>query len=204
MQADDLTHAKDFRRLSPASTAALLISLLFANKLWILDATSMSLYWVARLPIERPKATSPLAPRQTARTGQSDEVPPIPVAPTVSTRHRKIALSLAVLGATAAPFVFGTYKAKPIYVVQVPLTDQIRDLRRYFVYECKRQRRVYCEEDIERAAYERRLDLPKYLALNGGVAVTMFASVFALALLIPLMIRGCASLARRYWDWLNA
>jgi hypothetical protein len=33
----------------PASTALLLASML-APKLWMLDATSMSLYWVARLP----------------------------------------------------------------------------------------------------------------------------------------------------------
>jgi hypothetical protein len=34
----------------PASTALLIASIFFLNKLWALDCTSMSAYWVARLP----------------------------------------------------------------------------------------------------------------------------------------------------------
>ena len=34
----------------PASTAGLILSIYFLKGLWMLDATSMSLYWVARLP----------------------------------------------------------------------------------------------------------------------------------------------------------
>jgi hypothetical protein len=34
----------------PASTVGLLLSIYFFPKFWMLDATSMSLYWVARLP----------------------------------------------------------------------------------------------------------------------------------------------------------
>jgi hypothetical protein len=36
--------------LWPASTGWLIISILFANKLWISDATSMSLYWAVCFP----------------------------------------------------------------------------------------------------------------------------------------------------------
>src|SRR6266567_9238727 len=56
----------DYQRLEgrwPASTGWLIVSILFANKLWIGDVTSMSLYWVARLAIKRPREqTSHLSP----------------------------------------------------------------------------------------------------------------------------------------------
>ncbi|UGY27322.1 hypothetical protein HU675_0011485 [Bradyrhizobium septentrionale] len=41
------------KALTPASTAWLVVSIVFASKLWIADASSMSLYWVARLPLKR-------------------------------------------------------------------------------------------------------------------------------------------------------
>jgi hypothetical protein len=47
--------------------------------------------------------------------------------PTVRLRQWKIALSLAVVGALAAPFAFGTYKARPTYSVRVPLTAQEKE-----------------------------------------------------------------------------
>ena len=37
-------------RSEPASTAFLVISILFFPRIWIIDVTSVSLYWVARLP----------------------------------------------------------------------------------------------------------------------------------------------------------
>jgi hypothetical protein len=52
--------------------------------------------------------------------------------------------------------------------------------------------------------YEHHPDWPKYLALNGGVAAATFASIIALAFLIPMLVRGSAFLIRRYWKWLNA
>ncbi|MBN8978447.1 MAG: hypothetical protein J0I08_18405 [Rhizobiales bacterium] len=44
-----------------------------------------------------------------------------------SRRHKKIALSLAIVGALASPFVFRTYKASPLYAVWVPLTPQQKE-----------------------------------------------------------------------------
>jgi hypothetical protein len=52
--------------------------------------------------------------------------------------------------------------------------------------------------------YEHHRDWPKYLALNGGVAAATFASVFSLAFLVQMLIRGLAFSARRYWKRLNA
>src|ERR1019366_7405647 len=74
----------------PASTGWLIVSIIFASKLWIGDVTSMSLYWVARLPIERPKGQTSHAPRTA-----------LP-APGRSRRQWKIALSLAIFGALAS------------------------------------------------------------------------------------------------------
>ena len=104
----------DYQRLEgrwPASTGWLIVSILFANKLWIMDVTSMSLYWVARLPIERPKPTSPLRPKeQTSRASPSlRELRALrKVAPAGRRRHWKIALSLAIVGSFAGPFFFRT------------------------------------------------------------------------------------------------
>jgi hypothetical protein len=43
------------------------------------------------------------------------------------TRQWKIALSLAITGALAAPFVFRTYKARPTYSVWSPLTAREKE-----------------------------------------------------------------------------
>src|SRR6266567_8019957 len=101
----------DYQRLEgrwPASTGWLIVSILFANKLWIGDVTSMSLYWVARLPIKRPREqTSHLSPmRRPERAVLATAAPH-----GGRGRQWKIALSLAIVGALAAPFVFRTYKA---------------------------------------------------------------------------------------------
>src|SRR5260370_7813542 len=112
--------AAELGGLWPASTGCLISSILFADKLWLLDVTSMSLYWVARLPIERPKATSPLAPRRAARKPERATA----VATKGHRRQRKIALSLAIVSALAAPFVFRTYKERFIHSLSVPLTPQ--------------------------------------------------------------------------------
>jgi glycerol-3-phosphate acyltransferase PlsY len=52
--------------------------------------------------------------------------------------------------------------------------------------------------------YEYHSDMPKYLALNGGVAVATFAGVFVLALLIPMLTFYVTHMVRRYWRRLNA
>ena len=65
-----------------------------------------------------------------------------------------------------------------------------------------------CSRDKEKfelgGEYEYHLDRLKYLTLNFGTAIAAFISVFGLALLLPMLVRGCAFLALRYWKWLNA
>lgn len=196
-------------RAEPASTGWLIVSLVFATSLWISDVTSMSLYWVARLPIARTPYHSPLALTPAANRNAD-----IQRSPKVR-RARKIALSLAIIGALAGPFVFGSYRARPTYPVWMPLTEQEREnLSAYFQRNerCRRETRdasrIIChlawEEYEQGGKREYHPDLAKYLALNGGIAAATFISVFVLALLIPMMMRGFGSLARRYLQWLNA
>lgn len=135
---------------------------------------------------------------------------------TVGTRRlRKVALSLAVVGALAAPFAFGTYKARPTYSVWMPLTTQQKENLAAYLQNnnhCRRETddmgRIMCrllEEEYEQSGkHEYYPDLPKYLAVNGGAAAATFAVVFMLALLFPMVVRGVAFSFRRYWQWLNA
>jgi hypothetical protein len=51
---------------------------------------------------------------------------------------------------------------------------------------------------FDHTGYERQPDWLKYLALNAIAATATFISVFGLALLVPILIRGFAFLARRY------
>jgi len=203
-----LPASSDYQQLEgrwPASTGWLIISVLFANKLWIGDVTSMSLYWVARLPIARPVSRSPLAPNKSR---------PASIAPSGNRRPRKIALSLAIVGALAAPFVFRTYKARPTYAAWVPLTAQERDnLGVYLRGHCRTETRdigmnFICSEDRDEyehgGKYNYYPSLPTYLALNASIAAATFLSIFVLAFLIPILVRGIALLVRRYWKWLNA
>jgi hypothetical protein len=107
-------------RFAPASTGLLIVSIIFANKLWIMDATSMSLYWVARLPTERSKEqASPFAP--TASRHRAEDSVSDPQATARRRRQWKLALSLAIVGALAGPFIFRTYKARPEIRTALPL-----------------------------------------------------------------------------------
>jgi hypothetical protein len=132
-------------------------------------------------------------------------------------RQWKIALSLAVVGALAAPFVFRSYQAKPSYKVLVPLTAQEKEDFATLLAEtgyCGTHRSNSLDVascDLWKADYERGakfIDGPpsvfKYLILNVAVAAAAFVGVFGLAFLIPMLIRGVVILARRYWSWLNA
>jgi hypothetical protein len=118
----------------------------------------------------------------------------VPVAPTGHRRQWKIALSLAIVGVLAAPFVFRTYKFRPTYPAAA--------LQKSF--QCRESRSI-CEYNLRRdVEHERRFDPLKYIAVNVGVAAATFVSFFALAFLTPMFIHGLAFLARRYWKWLNA
>jgi hypothetical protein len=138
-------------------------------------------------------------------------------------RQWKIALSLAVVGALAAPFAFGTYKARPTYLVtvSVPLTAQEKErlaieLRSLDNDDCKirvvEPAGLICIRDADKAElesgtrkeYSDHADLPKYWAMNVGVAAATAVSLFGLTYLIPMLIRGVVFLVRRYWRWLNA
>ena len=159
----------------------------------------MSLYWVARLPSKRTKA---------------DRSALASVVPNSNRRHQRIALSLAIVGAVAAPFVFRTYKARPTYAVWLPLTAQEKEnLAVHLQNYCRREtgdiaRDVICslgrKEYEQGGKYESYPDLMKYLALNVSVAAAALVSVFGLAFLIPMLARGFAFLIQRYWKWLNA
>jgi hypothetical protein len=71
---------------------------------------------------------------------------------------------------------------------------------------------LICADDDIRAELESGMstrseshaDLPKYWMMNLGTATATAVSLFGLAFLIPVLIRGVAFLARRYWRWLNA
>jgi hypothetical protein len=65
-----------------------------------------------------------------------------------------------------------------------------------------------CNEDRDEyghgGKYNYYPSLPTYLALNASIAAATFLSIFVLAFLIPMLVRGIALLVRRYWKWLNA
>ena len=144
-------------------------------------------------------------------------------------RQWKIALSLAVVGALAAPFAFRTYKARPWYSVSVPLTAQEKEkLADQFLNSGKHCEDIavfpdqppegaffvpvgeddFCYEirvKLDRGATEEvRPDRSKYWMMNVGTAAATAVSLFGLTFLVPMLIRGVAFLARRYWRWLNA
>ena len=138
-------------------------------------------------------------------------------------RQWKIALSLAVAGAVAAPFVFGFYKMRPSSDEWVPLTaDQKTRISAYMVEtnDCETfaeqlrksppknlmtsndyLRNMICEGDLEKfrqgGEFKSHPSALKYLALNLAAAFCTALAIFALAYVVP-------ALARRYWRWLKA
>jgi hypothetical protein len=127
-------------------------------------------------------------------------------------KQRKIAISLAVVGAIAAPFVFEPYKAEPEGTIWEPLTVEDKDEMGAFVKSTNNcqtfpdgvtasptavQGCRYWQKALEEGGrYGPGPSAPLYLALNAAVAVVAFAVIFALTYLLP-------ALARRYWRWLN-
>jgi len=200
--------------LWPASTGWLIVSILFANKLWLIDVTSVSLYWVARLPIEWPKATSPLEPTQ-LRQGTEPSRLPHAAAPVRRKRQWKLALSLAILGALITPFGSQTYKLSRVHSVWVPLTGPEK-LELAFSLKHSNYCESYngttvadflCETEKrklqEGGDYKYYSDDLSYVALNVGASVAGFIIIFALTLLLPMFARGIAYIFRMYWVWLN-
>ena len=205
-----LVKNRDLENLSPASTGLLIASILFAKTLWILDATSMSLYWVARLPIDRPaKQDQHISLKQPIDRAYS-------VPKKVNRRTWKIALSLAIVGALAAPFISKAYKARPTYSVWVPLTAQqkqnlsdylennnwcesLRSQSTVSLFVCREGQQQF----LQGGEYQYHLDNIKYFGIIGGVIIATFITLFGLALLIPILFRGIANVIQRYLKWLD-
>jgi hypothetical protein len=119
-------------------------------------------------------------------------------------KQRKIAISLAVIGAISAPFVFATYEMDPEWRTWTPLTAAERqqiavNLARCHIAElsdegsvCHRERR-WLEEG---GYYPPTPSMFLYLLLNVAVAAAGFGIIFGLTYLLP-------ALGRRYWRWLH-
>ena len=127
-------------------------------------------------------------------------------------KQRKIAISLAVVGAIAAPFVFHTYKTRPpTWRTWIPLTAEIKEntaanlksTNNCQVYEDRNDGLALKSCRFEQKALEEggvygpRPSMPLYLLLNAAIAVAAFGIIFGLTYLLP-------ALARRYRRWLNA
>jgi hypothetical protein len=116
-------------------------------------------------------------------------------------KQRKIAISLAVVGAIAAPFVTGAWRMTPTSFT--PLSSEEEKRLTALMEETKNcqtlKDNMYCEV-IEWGKLHNGGDFqfsaPKYWALNLATALAGFVIVFGLAYLLP-------ALARRYWRWLN-
>ena len=117
-------------------------------------------------------------------------------------RRWKIAIPVAVVGAIAAPFVFGTWKMRPTSETWVPLTaDQKAKLGTYIqntdncrTFEAAFGDKVFCDMELAkmRAGGEYQylyLSAPKYFALNFATALGAFIAVFGLTFFLPDLVR---------------
>jgi hypothetical protein len=119
----------------------------------------------------------------------------------------KVAISLAAVGALAAPFVLGTWKGRPEKWVWVPLTEERRQeiesllKAKNYCKDMDKLNQFICEYSYLDPLKEGRekVDQPdpfKYLVINLVVALVMFVGIFGLAMVIP-------PIALRYWRWLR-
>ena len=136
-------------------------------------------------------------------------------------KQRKIAISLAVVGAIAAPFVFDTYESVPSE--WKPLTAEQRNDSSVWVLENCQNFAVSREEDyqkwvdrvvrcaLERSALEKagshqtsyRPSIPEYLLRNAVVVIASFVVILGLTYLLLAIARLLSPIGRRYWRWLN-
>lgn len=114
-------------------------------------------------------------------------------------RQWKIAMFLAIVGAVAAPFVFGTWTIDPQSEVLVPLTAEEKEriaARTDRTENCETiktfPRNFICRQDQENVERGAQIlsypSLPKYIAINLTAALSAFAVIF-----------GLTSLIQRYW-----
>jgi hypothetical protein len=136
----------------------------------------------------------------------------------------KIALSLAVFAAIAAPFVFGTWKMRPTSNTWTPLSaeektkiaaymestrncqttaDRLRALEPNgpnLLSDDNYLKDLSCRMDREALSVGgRQYILPstlKYVTENSAIALGGFLSIYVLAFVVPLLVR-------RYWRWLS-
>jgi hypothetical protein len=113
----------------------------------------------------------------------------------------KIAISLAIAAAIAAPFVFGTWN-EPLSIV-VPLTEDERERYANFVdNDCQKLSEndsAACwlmTERLRQGGIAKEVSLTQYWAENAAAVLAAFVSVFGLTFLLPALVR-------RYWRWLN-
>jgi hypothetical protein len=126
-------------------------------------------------------------------------------------RQWKIAFSLAVVGALAAPFAFHTYKVRaPAVPTWVPLTEEVKAGVIAYMKNTNNCQLVDQANDLalkacrfeqkaleEGGSYGPRPSMLLYLAINAAAMVIAFGAVFGLTYLLPALVR-------RYWRWLNA
>jgi hypothetical protein len=112
-------------------------------------------------------------------------------------KQRKIAISLAVLGAIAAPFVTGAWKMTPTSFRPLSAQEEISLTETRKNCETLKDN-LYCEivRGELRDGGNFLFSAPKYLALNLSIALAGSVVVFGLAYLVP-------AISRRYWRWLN-
>jgi hypothetical protein len=120
----------------------------------------------------------------------------------------KVAISLAAVGALAAPAIFDTWEVMPGKEVWVPLTEERRqEIESYMEATniCKDEategHRFFCEYFYIKPLKEgresvTRPDLFKYLAIKLAVALPVFLGIFGLAMGLPAIVL-------RYWRWLR-
>jgi hypothetical protein len=135
-------------------------------------------------------------------------------------RQWKIASSLAIVGAIAGPFVFGSYKANPYTSGFLPLPPAQKEevaaylarqnnCEEFFDFDIPMERSRERDECFERLGllrngeYYSYFSLPQYLALNAVFAVAGFLSIFGLVMVFPAGVRFARGAVRRYWKWLN-
>jgi hypothetical protein len=137
-------------------------------------------------------------------------------------RQWKIALSFAVVGALASPFVAGSYKARPTVDEWTKLAPAQKTSIAAYMEETKNcqtladrvpksqtqdllsnsdyLRDFSCRDDLEKLTkggeFVSHLSPLKYIATNLAVMLCGFPVVFGLMFLVP-------SIVRRYWGWLK-
>jgi hypothetical protein len=133
-------------------------------------------------------------------------------------KQKKIAISLAVVGAIAAPFVLGTYKMQPEgrtwepndaefkanLVARMESTNNCQELVDKAQQSAENSKLLWMLESCrlaqkalnERGMYVPGPSTPLKLALNVAAAAVGFGVIFGMTYLLP-------ALARRYWRWLN-